>query len=51
MASTIGEKELKTAWPVESGLTAGTTKQAGRSSYLKATVSSKLREVDLVGIR
>ena len=34
MANTIGEKELKTKWPHESGLTAGTQKQAGRQSVL-----------------
>jgi hypothetical protein len=27
MANTIGEKELRTDWPFEEGLTAGTTKQ------------------------
>jgi len=30
MANTSGEKELKTRWPHESGLIAGTTKQKGR---------------------
>lgn len=32
--NTIGEKELKTNWPVTEGLTAGTTKQTGRTSNL-----------------
>jgi len=27
--ATIGEKEIKTDWPVEEGLIAGTTKQVG----------------------
>jgi hypothetical protein len=30
MANTIGEKELKTDWPIEEGLEARTTKQTGR---------------------
>ena len=34
MANTNGEKELKTNWPHVSGLTARTTKQAGRVSSL-----------------
>ena len=34
MANTIGEKELKTNWPVEKGLTAGTQRQAGRVTNL-----------------
>ena len=29
-AATPGEKELKTDWPIEEGLTAGTQKQTGR---------------------
>jgi len=35
-AVTIGEKELKTKWPVEEGLEAGTTKQYRSSPYLRA---------------
>lgn len=35
MANTIGEKELKIDWPVEEGLTAGTTKQTGRVMNLQ----------------
>lgn len=35
MASTVGEKELKTDWPVEEGITAGTTKQKSESPSLK----------------
>lgn len=34
MANTSGEKELKTKWPVTSGLTAKTTKQTGRKKNL-----------------
>ena len=36
MANTIGEKELKTDWPVTKGLIAGTTKQTGRKMQLEA---------------
>lgn len=36
MANTLGEKELKTDWPIEEGLTAGTTKQTGRKTSLEA---------------
>lgn len=42
--ATIGEKEIKKKWPVESGLTAGTTKQAGRKpslTYEKTFVSKR----------
>jgi hypothetical protein len=35
MANTSGEKELKTDWPIETGLTAETTKQAGTSGVLE----------------
>jgi len=34
MASTIGEKELRTKWPNEEGLTARTQTQTGRQSNL-----------------
>ena len=40
MASTIGEKELKTDWPVEEGLIARTTKQTGRITNLVVEVAS-----------
>ncbi len=36
MANTAGEKELKTDWPIEEGLTARTTKQTGRTMNLIA---------------
>lgn len=32
--ATSGEKELKTKWPVEKGLTAKTQKQTGRQTNL-----------------
>tara|TARA_Y100000310_G_scaffold154309_1_gene153871 strand:- start:2028 stop:2204 length:177 start_codon:yes stop_codon:yes gene_type:complete len=42
-----GQKELKTKWPVVSGLTAGTTKQTGRITnlvpYKGSTVARRLR--------
>ena len=34
MANTAGEKELKTDWPIEEGLTAETQKQTGRTTNL-----------------
>ena len=34
MANTHSEKELKTNWPIEEGLTAGTQTQTGRISNL-----------------
>jgi len=34
MTNTIGEKELKTDWPITEGLTARTTKQTGRVTRL-----------------
>lgn len=39
MANTTGEKELKTDWPITSGLTAGTTKQEGRQMHLQPEIS------------
>ena len=36
MANTRGEKELRTDWPHEEGLTARTQKQEGRQSRLIA---------------
>ena len=38
-AATIGEKELRTDYPVEEGLTAGYQKQVGRISNLVAESS------------
>lgn len=34
MADTIGQAEIRTNWPVEEGLTAGTQKQTGRQTNL-----------------
>jgi len=34
--ATAGEKEIKTDWPIEEGLTAETQKQEGRQSSLIA---------------
>ena len=34
--ATAGEKELKTKWPIEEGLTAQTQKQTGRQQALIA---------------
>lgn len=39
MANTLKEKELKTTWPVVSGLTAETTKQTGHVMQLIPTKS------------
>ena len=41
-AATAGEKELKTDYPVEEGLTAGTQKQTGRDTQLEAEESKVL---------
>jgi hypothetical protein len=41
MAS-VGEKEIKTNWPIEEGLTAGTTRQTGRSMGLEAEEGSNV---------
>lgn len=51
MANTIGEKELKTEWPITSGLVAGTTKQEGRQENLLATDGSMVPKRTLRGIR
>ena len=42
MANTRGEKELRTDWPFEEGLTAGTTKRYADSPYLEAESSNVL---------
>ena len=36
---TIGEKELKTDWPITEGITAGTTKQRTESASLEPEVN------------
>ena len=50
--ATAGQKEIKKDWPVETGLTARTTKQTGRTTNLvaqgmngkKTNVQVKLRK-------
>ena len=51
MANIVGEKELKTDWPVEKGLVARTTKQTGRVSYLVSERGSKVLSRASKGIR
>jgi hypothetical protein len=50
MANTAGEKELKTDWPHESGLTAGTQKQEGRQINLVAEEGSLVPARKKVGL-
>ena len=50
MANTTGEKELKTDWPIEEGLTAKTQKQTGRQSNLVPQIRSNIPERKKVGI-
>ena len=50
MANTIREKELKTKWPFEEGLTAGTTKQRKTSTYLIPEEKSNIKENEGIGI-
>lgn len=50
MANTIGEKELKTDWPVEEGLTARTQTQTGRITNLVAEEGSLVAAKDKVGL-
>ena len=50
MANTTGEKELKTDWPHQTGLIAGTTKQAGRQSNLVAEEGSLVPAREKVGL-
>jgi len=49
MASTHGEKEIKTNWPVEEGMTAATTKQTG-DKYLHAEEGSNVSRSQKVGL-
>ncbi|NJO30853.1 MAG: hypothetical protein HC874_27345 [Richelia sp. SL_2_1] len=49
MASTAQQKEVKTRWPVEEGLTAGTTKQTGRVTNL-VPEKSFVREEEKIGL-
>ena len=46
--ATIGEKEIKTDWPVEEGLIAGTTKQTGKK-FLEAELSL-IKYKDKIGV-
>ena len=54
MANTTGEKELKTNWPIEEGLTAETQKQTGRVMNLQPQgllgVKTTILERDRVGL-
>ena len=50
MANTAGEKELKTDWPHEEGLTAETQKQTGRTMNLVAEQGSLVPRRKKVGI-
>lgn len=44
-------KELKTNWPITSGLTAGTEKQTGRIMNLEAQEGSVVSRRDKAGIK
>ena len=50
MVNVIGEKELKTDWPVEEGLTAETQKQTGRQTNLIAEEGSLIPRRKKVGL-
>ncbi len=50
MANTTGEKELKTKWPVEEGLTARTQTQQGRQSNLIPEIASTVLQRNKVGL-
>ena len=45
-----GQKEIKTNWPVEEGLTAGTQKQTGRITNLVAEEGSIVPSRKKVGL-
>ena len=47
----IGQKELKTAYPITSGLIAGTTSQTGRTENLIPVEGSTVPKRDRVGIK
>lgn len=47
---TNGQKELKTSWPIATGLTAGTTSQTGRTENLVAEQGSNVSKKDKVGL-
>ena len=46
-----GQKELKTKWPITSGLTAGTQKQTGRKTQLEAERGSTILRRHKVGMK
>tara|TARA_Y100000310_G_scaffold336290_1_gene420413 strand:- start:786 stop:953 length:168 start_codon:yes stop_codon:yes gene_type:complete len=48
-SDTHNEKAVKTRWPVEEGLEAGTNKQTGKR-FLSPEVSSKVSSKDKVGL-
>ena len=50
MANTIGEKELKTNWPVEDGITAGTTRDWDNEINLVAEEGSVYPRRKKVGL-
>lgn len=47
---TTGTRFIKTDWPIEEGLTAGTQKQTGREMNLIAEELSLVTEDDLIGV-
>lgn len=49
-AATHNEKEVKTEYPVEEGLTGGTQKQIGRVSNLVPEESSVVAQREKVGL-
>ena len=44
------QKAVKTRWPVEEGLTAGTQRQKGRQTHLIAEEGSNVPEREKVGL-
>ena len=50
MANTSGEKELKTDYPIDEGLTARTQKQTGRITNLVAEREGKVPDREKVGL-
>jgi len=47
----VGQKELKTTWPIATGLVAGTTSQIGRTENLQSEQGSNVSKKDRVGIK
>lgn len=48
MAGGVGTKEINRKWPIEDGLTAGTTKQTGHKEFLPILKKSLLSENERV---